>query len=426
LETDARIALPDAPPAPVDEPVGDAPLSAVALIEPQIATEDQTDLAAAHSDTDTAAGEIAALEPIDRTDTSAIPKPWLSSDAAPLEPAREIEPQTLDAKPIVALPERQVDEPVSVERAAEPPVDQTPSTIVKGEETPILSESDAQVASSDAAVAPVDEPVGDAPRSTAEIPATASALPEPITPALEATASSAPIPRAVTIDQERQSDTTGLDMADVPIELAPAPALEAPEYAVPEVVSDAEPAVDIATLIEAAPVVVPTPTAPLSHAEQEKADREALTHDLAGVIHSVLTTTQFATKAMKPVRYSEPEHAEAVETFDFAEDLAATLPHPVAIRPRSGRLERVIVLASLAMMAMVGYFAFSLWHGEPNAPAKAHAVAAVSPLSEDWGERSRDMARDLGGIAAATEVSKTAGGRSAPGLPKSAAPDAGP
>ncbi|HKX06539.1 MAG TPA: hypothetical protein VJN67_00020, partial [Stellaceae bacterium] len=127
--------------------------------------------------------------------------------------------------------------------------------------------------------------------------------------------------------------------------------------------------------------------------------------DLADVIHNVLSTTQFASRAMKPKRYTEEEEprADEPELTDLAEELTASLPHPAAIPPRFGRMERGIAFVSVAMMLGLGYFAFSLWQGAGSpaaqAAARAPAMAVAAPHSEDWGERARDMTRELNSMA---------------------------
>jgi hypothetical protein len=159
-------------------------------------------------------------------------------------------------------------------------------------------------------------------------------------------------------------------------------------------------------------VSLPPPAAvdPPTPAQQEKAAREVLTDDLAEMIHGMLSTTQFATRALKPVRHAATaaEPVEEVALTDLAEELSAALPHPVAVRARLGRLERLVAFASVGMMIVVGYFAISLWWGDGGIPAKQHAVAEVAaPRAEGWRERARDITRDPGSIAVATEVPKT-------------------
>lgn len=193
---------------------------------------------------------------------------------------------------------------------------------------------------------------------------------------------------------------------------APSPMAEVPEPIVVAVAAADEPNVYAVAPVEtAAAETSPTPESapataapPLTPAQQEKATRQALTDDLADVIHNVLSTTQFASRAMKPKRYTDEEpRAEEPELPDLTEELTASLPHPVAIPPRFGRMERGIAFVSVAMMLAVGYFAFSLWQGagspSAQAAARAPAVVVTAPHSEDWGERARDMTRGLNSIA---------------------------
>jgi hypothetical protein len=144
-------------------------------------------------------------------------------------------------------------------------------------------------------------------------------------------------------------------------------------------------------------------TAPLPDVDPEKAAREALTSDLTDIIHNMLSTTQFATKALKPTRYSPAlpaeDEAEPEVLADEVDPAADALPHPAAIRPRLGRMERALALASIGLMIVVGYFAFSLWRDEGGVPAPAPATAVTTPLAADRGERARDVTHELGAAA---------------------------
>jgi hypothetical protein len=203
--------------------------------------------------------------------------------------------------------------------------------------------------------------------------------------------------------------------------------IEMPHVAAPQVEPPVEAAPVEATRDAEAPqenaVSQPDPravSAPEDRIDREKAARDALTSDLADMIHSVLSTTQFATKAMKPDRYSsvrsidEPEPVDIDDGGGIATD---ALPHPVAIRARLGRLERVLAFASVGMIIVVGYFAFSLWRDEGVVPAQGPVIAAA-PSSRDWGERARDVSRGLG--AAAIDASTSPSATPQTGSPKSA------
>ncbi|HKF70452.1 MAG TPA: hypothetical protein VKB68_01780 [Stellaceae bacterium] len=205
---------------------------------------------------------------------------------------------------------------------------------------------------------------------------------------------------------------------------ASSPAVHAPEpIIVPEAVVASlrdEPVAPIEiSVVEDVSLPPPAAADAPTPAQQEKATREALTDDLAEMIHGVLSTTQFATKALKPVRHSATaaEPVEEVALTDLAEELSAALPHPVAVRARLGTLERLVAFASVGMLIVAGYFAISLWRSGGGVSATQPAVAArAAPRAEGWGERARDIARDLGSISVATEVPKT----------QIAAPQAGP
>ena len=100
------------------------------------------------------------------------------------------------------------------------------------------------------------------------------------------------------------------------------------------------------------------------------------------------------------------------------------LPHPVAIRSRLARMERIVALASLGMMIVVGYFAFSLWQNHDGDVAHTPVTTTAGAMrssSNSWGERTRDIARDLNPYA--TDASTTpilGGGKSTDGTrPKS-------
>jgi hypothetical protein len=190
------------------------------------------------------------------------------------------------------------------------------------------------------------------------------------------------------------------------------PLVEVVEPIAPTTAPDADTVAWIEDAAEEPPALAapPLPAAdpPLTPAQQDKAARQALTDDLADVIHSVLSNTQFATKALKPKRYSEEPLAEEPDPdlSEFAEELAASLPHPVAIASRFGRLERGLAFASVGLMVVVGYFAFSLWHDAGSGPKQPSAVAVAAPHSEDRGARARDITRELGSIAVVTDVPK--------------------
>jgi hypothetical protein len=177
-----------------------------------------------------------------------------------------------------------------------------------------------------------------------------------------------------------------------------------PEAAAP---IEAAPATEPAEA-EAAPApVLPAPAAPI---DKDKAVRDALASNLADVIHNVLSTTQFATRAMKADRYSSAQAIQATpepepEELGDAEEIAAdALPHPVAIRSRLGRMERALALLSLGMMILVGYFALSLWRDDGMVAAQAPVAAPIAPSSSARGT----VARGLG--AAEIDASKTSAG----------------
>ena len=223
---------------------------------------------------------------------------------------------------------------------------------------------------------------------------------EPV-PVPAASLDAAPIAPEPSAPEPEISDAVDLS-APIQTAEAPAPIIIAAEPIDGAAAAVVTAAVQTSPAPEAVPDTADPP--PLTPAEQEKATRLALTDDLADVIHNVLSTTQFASRAMKPKRYTEEEPGtDEPELTDIVEELTASLPHPVAIPPRFGRMERGIAFVSVAMMLAVGYFAFSLWQGagSPAAQASARvpATAVAAPHSEDWGERARDMTRGLNPIA---------------------------
>ena len=149
---------------------------------------------------------------------------------------------------------------------------------------------------------------------------------------------------------------------------------------------------------------------PVSCIDQEKAARQVLTDDLADIIHDVLATTQFASKAMKPGRYTHAQMLLDAEPADPINELAQEpLPHPVAIRSRLGRMERLLAFASVGMMIAVGYFTFSMWGDGRTVAAPTPAIAAPAASPDPWGERTRDIARDLGSAAAVIDLPGASG-----------------
>lgn len=311
-------------------------------------------------------------------------------------------PPTLDATP-VAL-ERAAPEPEISETVAEPAFAASHSAIETSEPIIIVAPISCERIADVAALIETTQPEGE-PDTSEPVPAPASSL------------DAAPV----------ASEPEISEAIDLPAFAAPIPAVDAAQ---PIVVAAAdEPNVYAVAPVEtytaetsAAPESEPATVAPppLTRAQQEKAARQALTDDLADVIHNVLSTTQFASRTMKPKRYTDEEpRADEPELPELAEELTASLPHPVAIPPRFGRMERGIAFVTVAMMLAVGYFAFSLWQGagSPSAQAAARAPAAVvtAPHSEGWGERARDMTRGLNSIAVVKDAPSTQAPRPAPG-----------
>jgi hypothetical protein len=155
--------------------------------------------------------------------------------------------------------------------------------------------------------------------------------------------------------------------------------------------------------------------------QQEKVARETLSRDLADVIHDVLSTTQFATKALKPKRYADAEPLDSPELPELAEELSASLPKPVAIKSRLGRMERLVAFASVGMLLVVAYFGVSLWRGDTTAAKQAAVLAVTAPHSEIWRESDHDVTRGLGSIAAVTEAPKPSAGNAPSGASRNGA-----
>jgi len=179
----------------------------------------------------------------------------------------------------------------------------------------------------------------------------------------------------------------------------------------PDPMADRAPAADPPAEERAPAPARPTASAaPATRVDEAKAARQALADDLADVIHNVLSTTQFATKTMKPGRYSHAEMVLDAEATDLASELAReALPHPVAIRSRLGRMERMLALASVGMMIAGGYFAFSLWGDGRTGAAPSPVIAAPAPSPDARGERTHDLARDLGTAAVVIDMPGAAG-----------------
>ena len=201
-----------------------------------------------------------------------------------------------------------------------------------------------------------------------------------------------------------------------------------------------EPTTELSVAVEPIREVVDVPSettpaaasAPPNAAEAEKATRAALASDLADIIHEVLSTTSFASRATLQTRgFGEPmpEGPDPVEPPAEPDELAdEALPHPVAIRSRLARMERIVALASLGMMVVVGYFAFSLWQNHDGDVAQTPVTTATGAMHsslDSWGERTRDITRDLNPYATDASKALTAtpilgGGRSTDGTrPKS-------
>ena len=300
--------------------------------------------------------------PVAEVETAAGDHDRVPEDATPLMSAEEL-PSAVEEGSTEAPIVTSMDAPVHEPRLVEPIVESAASVIAQA--TPALPES---------AASPEEEPTAYLEPSAFLAHESAAVVEEP-TPVASGRVTDAPAP-------------TGAEVAASPAD----PPSETPTEA--------------SAAAEAAPVVVvppeesaPAPVRP--RVDPKKAAREALTSDLAGVIHDVLSTTQFASRAMKPGRYSSVQSTDEPAPGDLAEsgELAGeALPHPVAIRARLGRMERAVAFASVGMMIVVGYFAFSLWREEGVVPAQAPVIAAA-PASNDWGERARDITREFGAAA---------------------------
>lgn len=200
-------------------------------------------------------------------------------------------------------------------------------------------------------------------------------------------------PLATEIDPP-QSVTSAVVVPPFPIN-EPASEVPAPTAPVPSMTTPAESA-------------RARPTKPV---DPEKAARDALTSGLAEMIHDVLSTTQFASKAMKPARYAPvlPEGGSP----GGEEFVVQLTPNPAALRPRLGRMERAIAFASVGMMIVVGYFALSLWHDQGDVVA-VPARAAIAVPSREWNERARDLTRALGAMAVDGTPGSRAGAATGP------------
>ena len=248
-----------------------------------------------------------------------------------------------------------------------------PTPGIAAERAPSAAAEDATRA--DAITSEVREPsasssIGEAATETAEAlrePGTSASAQQPEIPD--------PIEKPVVAASSAVSEASA--SAVVSAELAIEPPLDAPAL------------VPTGNLESSTPSMAPPPAAAdlsLTPAQQENAIRQALTDDLAEVINSVLGETQFATKALKPKRQAEvQQEADQSDLSELAEELAASLPQPVAIRSGFGRLERVLAFASIGMMVAIGYFGLSLWREQAGAPAHAPAAAIATTPADDRG-----------------------------------------
>ncbi|HXP72998.1 MAG TPA: hypothetical protein VN823_02550 [Stellaceae bacterium] len=297
------------------------------------------------------------------------------ADAVHLSPPEE-QPRALEEAPTEAPGVAGIDVSVQKPRSVEPAAEHTASVIAQ-----------ASAAPSETVVSPQEEPAEELEPSPFVAHESAAVVAEP-----------PPIASSAVTDA---TVSTGTGVAASPTE----PSIEPPL----ETVAATETTPATAVPVEGpAPAPVPLPAS--ARVDHEKVAREALTSDLAEMIHSVLSTTEFASRAMKPGRYSSVQSTDEAEPADAAEgaELAAeALPHPAAIRARLGRMERALAFASVGMMIVVGYFAFSLWHDEGVVPVQAPVIAAA-PSSSDWGERARDFTREFGAAAAVTPKTPSA------------------
>ena len=390
-----------APPQPTSPPPGmEKPAEAMEPAAPEIAE-------------DAAVFIEAAPDPVPLTtiaDADAVPFELFSppEPAAPLD----IETPLEAAEPVV--PEASPDAVVSIEAAPDPVL--------------LTTTADADAVRSEA-LAPAEPiaPWADArpeiaatpePQRSVQVPETV-AEPEPELAALAIT----PDVEALAGHEVASGDTTASPLPETGLPPAPSAEDHAPlaaDTAAYSVDRAIEPEPEAAAPVEATPVTeavaaeaaaAPVPLDPVTPIDEEKAARDALASDLADMIHKVLSTTQFATRATRTDRlFSIPSAQAGVETepADLGEEgeiAADALPHPVVIKRRLGRMERVLALFSLGMMILVGYFGISLWHDDGVVAAQAPVIAPRTLSSSD---RTRDATRALG--AAAIETPKSAVG----------------
>jgi hypothetical protein len=334
------------------------------------------------SDLETAASEAAPAETAPTIAIHDLDRPSAETTAPVAAEAAEPVPQT---EPSLISSQRPQDH---AEAAASPTLFETvpegemapdlrsPELIEPAPEALATSEPWAQISAG--ALAPTHEPPEDADVSS-QAPPIADVEPPPL-PVQEG---------AGALDEPAPGDPTELLVE------TGAPVQGSVEATAPheELLPDEPPE---AALIQATPTSIPAVAKSEAHAGNDKA---ALVSNLADLIHSVLTTTKFATKATVQGRYlrdrasEEPEPAQRGDDEELAD---AALPHPVAIRSRLGRTERALAFASAGMMIAAGYFSFSMWHdaGRVATPAPV-AVAAAAPPSEAWGERARGATREV-------------------------------
>jgi hypothetical protein len=111
--------------------------------------------------------------------------------------------------------------------------------------------------------------------------------------------------------------------------------------------------------------------------------RTALAEDLAEMIGSMLSSTEFATNAGAKAREAERLVASnsGASTQSLDEALMQALPPPPpAPAKRRGLAERAMGLAVAGMMVAGGYFAYSLYFTERLLPHEASTVVAMALL----------------------------------------------
>ncbi|MGH7124121.1 MAG: hypothetical protein ACREFI_07100, partial [Stellaceae bacterium] len=336
------------------------------------------------------------------------PESELSLDLlAPSETELSIEPDT-----VAAAPSRDISEDEACARDQEPFLRAAPRE-VSTTETIAASDLEIPYDAPAAALGTSDAETSHQPEVPSVAPSTGNAATDDATIPTEAAEQEvdAPLPAPVEPEEanfERQPETPAATTGALERTSADIAALAADAAVEAPASTDLAPTINAPVEEPASAHAQPVAAQAAASIDPEKAARQALTEDLADIIQDVLTTTRFATKTMKPGRYSHAQMVLDAEPTDLASEFTPdALPHPAAIRSRLGRMERFLAFVSVGMIIAAGYCAFSIWGGGGTVAAPVIATPASAPTS--GGERTRGMTRELGTAAVVIVTPETPG-----------------